>query len=63
VTQQDLADCLGLSNVHANRVLQHLRREKLVTVSKSEFHILEPKLMEQLAGFDATYLHLTPQAQ
>ncbi len=27
VTQADLADCLGLSTVHVNRVLQYLRRE------------------------------------
>jgi hypothetical protein len=32
VTQNDLSDCLGLSVVHTNRVIQHFRNEGLVTV-------------------------------
>ncbi|TWI73661.1 CRP-like cAMP-binding protein [Bradyrhizobium huanghuaihaiense] len=60
ITQADLGDCLGLSVVHTNRVLQNLRKEGLVTVSRSEFHILKPREMEELAGFDPTYLHLSP---
>ncbi|MDA9463283.1 Crp/Fnr family transcriptional regulator [Bradyrhizobium sp. CCBAU 53415] len=60
ITQTDLGDCLGLSVVHTNRVLQNLRKEGLVSVSRSEFHILKPKEMDELAGFDSTYLHLSP---
>jgi CRP-like cAMP-binding protein len=60
VTQSYLGDCLGLSTVHTNRVLQHLRKEGLVSVSRSEFHILKPARMEKIAGFDANYLHLSP---
>lgn len=60
VTQTDLGDCLGLSTVHVNRVLQFLRKEGLISVSRSEFHILEMQRLEALAGFDATYLHLNP---
>ncbi|QQO13244.1 Crp/Fnr family transcriptional regulator [Bradyrhizobium diazoefficiens] len=60
ITQADLGDCLGLSVVHTNRVLQHLRKEGLVSVTRSEFHILKPKQLEELAGFEPTYLHLTP---
>ncbi|MBW7969567.1 Crp/Fnr family transcriptional regulator [Bradyrhizobium sp. BR 10289] len=60
ITQTDLGDCLGLSVVHTNRVLQNLRKEGLVSVSRSEFHILKPEEMERLAGFDPTYLHLSP---
>lgn len=60
VTQDDLSDCLGLSVVHTNRILQFLRREGLVIANRSEFHILEPQRMEELAGFDPTYLHLDP---
>ncbi|QOG23421.1 MULTISPECIES: Crp/Fnr family transcriptional regulator [Bradyrhizobium] len=60
LTQVDLSDCLGLSTVHTNRVLQYLRKEGLVAASRSEFRILEPQQIEDLAGFDATYLHLSP---
>jgi len=62
VTQVDLADCLGLSTVHVNRVLQFLRKDGLVRVSRSEFQILDLQRLEALAMFDPTYLHLSPNA-
>jgi CRP-like cAMP-binding protein len=62
VTQADLADCLGLSTVHINRVLQFLRKEGFLTADRSDFRLVEPKKMEDLAGFDATYLHRQPNA-
>lgn len=62
VTQVDLGDCLGLSTVHVNRVLQHLRREGLIAVRRSEFHILQHQRLEELGQFDAGYLHLSPSA-
>jgi len=46
--------------VHTNRVLQHLRKEGLVTLTRSEVHILEHRRMEELAGFDPAYLRLGP---
>ena len=60
ITQSDLGDCLGLSTVHINRVLQYLRKEGIVQVSRSEFRILDGDRIEALAGFDPTYLHLDP---
>ena len=60
LTQSDFGDCLGLSTVHVNRVLQHLRSEELITVKRSEFHILDVRRLKELAEFDATYLHLDP---
>ncbi|MBU6458404.1 MAG: Crp/Fnr family transcriptional regulator [Bradyrhizobium sp.] len=71
VTQTDLADCLGLSAVHVNRVLQLLRAEGLLTVSRlpsgrrrarSEFHLLQQEKLEELAGFDPAYLHQQPES-
>jgi CRP-like cAMP-binding protein len=62
VTQADLADCLGLSTVHVNRVLQYLRRERLLTADRSEFRLVDVEKMEDLAGFDPTYLHQQPNA-
>lgn len=61
VTQTDLADCLGLSAVHVNRVLQLLRAQGLLTVSRSEFHLLQQEKLEELAGFDPAYLHQQPE--
>ncbi|WP_256464688.1 MULTISPECIES: helix-turn-helix domain-containing protein [unclassified Bradyrhizobium] len=60
ITHVDLGDCLGLSVVHTNRTLQALRGERLVEADKSGFNLLDQERLEELAGFDRTYLHLTP---
>ena len=60
ITQSELADCLGLSNVHVNRVLQDLRKEGLLAVNRSEFRILKQDELEQIADFDPGYLHQDP---
>ncbi|MDI4238046.1 Crp/Fnr family transcriptional regulator [Bradyrhizobium sp. 31Argb] len=60
VTQSVLSDCLGLSTVHVNRVLQELRGDGLLTVDRANFRLLQPEKLEALAGFDGTYLHQRP---
>jgi CRP-like cAMP-binding protein len=63
VTQSVLSDCLGLSTVHVNRVLQDLRGDGLLTVNRSQFHLLKREKLEELAGFDGTYLHQHPSLE
>jgi CRP-like cAMP-binding protein len=60
ITQAVLGDCLGLSAVHVNRVLQDLRKDELLTVKRTHFHLLQLEMLEALAGFDGTYLHQHP---
>jgi CRP-like cAMP-binding protein len=60
ITQTELADCLGLSTVHVNRVLQDLRRQGLLKVNRSEFHLLKQDELENISGFDPAYLHQNP---
>lgn len=60
VTQTDLGDCLGLSTVHVNRVLQQLRRDGLIEVQRTNFRLVDPQELEKLAEFDPSYLHLHP---
>lgn len=60
ITQDELSDCLGISAVHANRVLQELRRDGLINVERSDFRILDRQRLVELAGFDPLYLHLSP---
>ena len=45
LTQEMLADALGLSIVHVNRVLQQIRRDRLLTMRQGEVTLLEPELM------------------
>lgn len=47
VTQEVLADILGLSIVHVNRILQQLRRDRLIELRAGALHVLDP---EQLAA-------------
>lgn len=56
LTQDDLADVLGLTPVHVNRKLQLLRQEKLITLRSKELTILNLKRLQQIAGFDCSYL-------
>jgi CRP-like cAMP-binding protein len=61
LTQQELADILGLSMVHVNRVIQDLRAKKLVAWRSGRVSILDWEGLVALAEFDPTYLHLEPQ--
>jgi CRP-like cAMP-binding protein len=56
LTQYHLADALGLSAVHVNRVLRHLREEGLVTFQKGRVSFDDLAGLTELAGFDPDYL-------
>jgi CRP-like cAMP-binding protein len=60
ITQSELADCLGLSVVHVNRVLQLLRHDGLITAERSNFHLLDKGKLEDLGQFVKFYLHQRP---
>jgi CRP-like cAMP-binding protein len=57
ITQTDLADCLGLSLVHTNRVLQELRAKGLILLKSKTLTILDWKELKRLGEFDPAYLH------
>jgi CRP-like cAMP-binding protein len=56
LSQIELADLLGLSAVHVNRVLQQLRAERLVDFARGRLAILNRPRLIAIAGFDASYL-------
>lgn len=58
ITQTDLADTVGLSAVHVNRVLRRLREEGLISVHRGRLIISDAERLRQFSGFDANYLHL-----
>ena len=63
ITQTDLADTLGITPVHANRVLQDLRSQGLVTWKSRQVHIPDVARLQAFAEFDPRYLHLTPRRE
>ena len=56
LTQYHLADALGLSAVHVNRVLRHLREDGFVTFQKGRVTFDDFGRLTDLAGFDTGYL-------
>ncbi|MDR9395548.1 MAG: Crp/Fnr family transcriptional regulator [Roseovarius sp.] len=56
LTQYHLADALGLSAVHVNRVLRQLREAGLVTVRDGHVTFRDLDRLTDLAGFDPEYL-------
>ena len=58
LTQGQIGDALGLSDVHVNRTLQELRGEKLLRLENGTLTILDRDGLEQAGEFDPQYLHL-----
>lgn len=57
ITQVVLADALGLTPVHVNRVLRTLRMAGVVRIGGGALSITDPDRLVQIAGFDENYLH------
>jgi CRP-like cAMP-binding protein len=62
MTQIDLADALGISNVHINRVMQEIRSKGLITLKGNTLVIQAWDELVRAAEFDETYLHLRKRA-
>ena len=58
LTQVELADTMGVTPVHMNRVVQSLRRKSLISLSGDQLTVLNAKGLEQEAGWNPNYLHL-----
>lgn len=59
LSQAELADCLGVSAVHANRVLQELRATQILAWRGRHVEIRDWDALAALAEFDPVYLNLT----
>jgi CRP-like cAMP-binding protein len=58
LTQSQMGDALGLSNVHVNRTVQELRSEELIVLERGTLTILDWEGLKQAGEFDPLYLHL-----
>jgi CRP-like cAMP-binding protein len=58
ITQEDLADALGLSVVHVNRTLMLLRATGSVEFRAGKLTVLDWNQLVEIAEFDGSYLHL-----
>ncbi|HEX7822517.1 MAG TPA: Crp/Fnr family transcriptional regulator [Sphingobium sp.] len=60
LTQTDISEICGLTNVHVNRVLRQLREERLCIFRSSLVEILEPDALAARGQFDPYYLYNNP---
>lgn len=60
LTQDDLADALGLTPVHVNRKLQQLRQSEIIILRSRKMQILDLPQLQQIAGFNGSHLSRTP---
>ncbi len=62
LTQADLAECLGLTPIHVNRVLRALRERKLLTFRSGRVTVHDPVRVRRVGEFSPDYLYLDKQA-
>lgn len=58
LTQAEMAECMGITNVHANRSLKLLRELGLVTLRPRHVLILDQDGLRRHADYDPGYLYL-----
>lgn len=57
MTQEEIADAVGLTSVHVNRTLQSLAREGFITRSGRAISIVDWEALAGVGDFDPHYLH------
>jgi CRP-like cAMP-binding protein len=57
ITQTELADALGLTPVHVNRVIQQLRAEGLIHLQRGALTVLDWQGLRAAGEFHPAYLH------
>lgn len=61
MTQEQLADAVGLTPVHVNRTLKTLEAEGLITRTKRNISFPNWQRLRTVGDFNQRYLHLEPQ--
>lgn len=59
--QAQLAEYLGVTTVHVNRMLQELRRRGIIRFEHHYLTILDQSALREVAEFDPSYLYLEPE--
>ncbi len=57
LTQEQIGEALGITTVHANRIVKQLREEGVMEFQRGRVTILDEFKLENLAEFDGRYLH------
>lgn len=57
LTQEHLADILGLTSAHINRTLRDLRANGILKVCRTSVEIIDARALRLIGEFDRAYLH------
>jgi DNA-binding transcriptional regulator LsrR (DeoR family) len=57
ITQSELAEALGISTVHVNRVIQSFRANGILDIQRSKVTLKDIEQLVKIGGFDDLYLH------
>jgi CRP-like cAMP-binding protein len=52
LTQEDIGDAVGLTNIHVNRVLREFHKQDLIECRQRKLRILNEEYLADMAGFD-----------
>lgn len=58
MTQEQLADCTGLTSVHVNRMLKSLSQDGLISRTKRSVTIEDWTELARAGDFESAYLHM-----
>lgn len=58
LTQAEIAEAMGMTPVHANRIVQELRTMGLIELSNKRLVIPDLEALSRIAQFNPNYLHL-----
>jgi len=60
LTQEQIGEALGITPVHANRIIKQLRQDGILDVSRGQVQVLDETRLAELGQFDDRYLHQGP---
>jgi CRP-like cAMP-binding protein len=60
LTQEQIGEALGITAVHAHRVIKQLREDGIVELHRGRVSVLDEARFLELADFDSRYLHQLP---
>ena len=60
LTQEQIGEALGITAVHANRVIKQLREDGILEFHRGRATVLDEAQFRELADFDDRYLHQSP---